>query len=58
MTVVGVVKRPFPVRYLRASDIESDTVSCGVGGFPVGCWVETECLCPLEVVLVIGKHLH
>ena len=54
MTLVAVVERPLPSRYLRTSDIESDTVSCGVGGVPVGCWVETECLCPLEVVLVIG----
>ena len=52
MTLVAVVERPLPLKYLRTSDIESDTVSCGVGGVPVGCWVE--CLCPLEVVLVIG----
>jgi len=25
-----------------------------VGGVPVACWVETEYLCPLEVVLVAG----
>lgn len=54
MTVVAVVERPLPLRYLRTSDIESDTVSCEVGGVPVGCWVETECLCPLDVVLVVG----
>ena len=54
MTVVAVVERPLPLRYLRTSDIESGTVSCEVGGGPVGCWVETECLCPLEVVLVVG----
>lgn len=54
MTVVAVVERPLPLRYLWTSDIESDTVSCEVGGVPVGCWVETECLCPLEVVLVVG----
>ena len=54
MTLVAAVERPLPSRYLRTSDIESDTVSCGVGGVPVGCWVETECLCPWEVVLVIG----
>ena len=54
MTVVAVVERPLPLRYLWTSDMESDTVSCEVGGVPVGCWVETECLCPLEVVLVVG----
>ena len=54
MTLVAVVERPLPLRYLRTSDIESDTVSCVVGGVPVGCWVETEYLCPLEVVLVVG----
>ena len=54
MTLVAVVERPFPLRYLRTSDIESDTLSCEVGGVPVGCWVETECLCPLEVELVVG----
>jgi len=54
MTLVAVVERPLPLRYLQTSDIESDTVSCEVGGVPVGCWVETEYLCPLEVVLVAG----
>ena len=54
MTLVAVVKRPLPSRHLRTSDIESDTVSCGVGGVPVGCWVETECLRPLDFVLVTG----
>ena len=53
MTVVAVVERPLPLRYLRTSDIESDTVSCEVGGVPVGCLVETGCLFPLEVVLVV-----
>jgi len=54
MTVVAVVEKPLPLRYLRTSDIESDIVSCGVGGVPVGCWVRTECRCSLEVVLVVG----
>ena len=54
MTVVVVVERPLPLTYLRTSDIESDTVSCEVAGVPVCCWVETECLCPLQVVLVVG----
>ena len=54
MTVVAVVERPLPLRYLRTSDIESDTVSCRVDGVPVGCWIETECLCLLEVVLIFG----
>ena len=54
MTVVAVAERPLPLRYLRTSDIGSDTVSCEVGGVPVGCWVETEWPCPVEVVLVVG----
>ena len=54
MTVVAVVDRPLPLRYLRTSDIASDTLSCEVDGLPVGRWVETECLCPLEVILVVG----
>jgi len=54
ITLITVVERPLPLRYLYTSDIESDTVSCEVGGVPVGCWVETEYLCPLEVVLVVG----
>ena len=54
MTLVAVVERPLPLRYLRTSDIESDTVSCEAGGVPVVCWVEKECLCSLEVVLVVG----
>ena len=41
MTVVAAVERLLPLRYLRTSDIESDTISCEVGGVPVGCWVET-----------------
>ena len=49
MTLIAVVQRPLPLRYLRTSDIESDTVSCAVDGFLVDCWVEY--LCPLEVVL-------
>ena len=53
MTVVAVFERPLPLRYLLTSDIESDTISCQVGGVPVGCWAETECLCPLEVVSVV-----
>ena len=44
-SMVAVVERPLPRRYLRTSEL---------GGVPVGCWVETECLCPLEVVLVVG----
>ena len=53
MTVVAVVERPLPLRYLRTSDPESGTVSCEVDEVPVGCWVGTECLCPLEAVLVV-----
>ena len=36
MTLVAVVERPLPLRYLWTSDIESDTASCEVGGVPVG----------------------
>ena len=54
MTLVTVIERPLPLRYLWTSDIKSGTDSCEVGGVPVGCWVETEYLCPLEVVLVVG----
>ena len=55
MTLVTVVETPLPLWYLRRSDIESDIVSREVGGVPVGVfWVETECLCPLKVVLVVG----
>ena len=39
MTMVAVVEKPLQLRYLRTSDIESDIVSCGVGGVPLGCWV-------------------
>ena len=28
--------------------------SCEVGGVPVGSWLETDCLCALEVVLIAG----
>lgn len=54
MTAVAVVEKPLPLRYLQTSGTESDTVSCEVGGVPVGCSAETECLFPLEVVLVLG----
>lgn len=54
MTLVAVVERPLPLRYLRTSDIEADTFSCEVGGSPVVGWVGTECLCPLGVELVFG----
>ena len=51
MTLVAVVERPLPLRYLQTSNIESDTVSCAVDGFLVGFWVERGYLCPLKVVL-------
>ena len=46
MTVVAVVEKPLPLRYLQTSDIESV--------IPVGCLVRTECRCSLEVELVVG----
>ena len=39
MTLVAIVERPLPLRYLRTSDVESDTFFCEVGGNPVVGWL-------------------